>query len=318
MNQQDRLEHLRGKEVLNETADGVLRLAEELIRLSGWQPGQPLELLPVLRQQHPGGIREDVLSVCLLNHGRTWSVRIIETGDDALRARDIDLLPLVEDGDNYDYSDCQAHEPLWVIEGLLQSTDRPRTARLLDIFTPALLGILERFDRRIDQTHPLPNHEESTTIGFLLSCATVLSKPLADQVNLSELVIQKLKTLPSPVEGYSCYWEMLLTEWRDGQHMLAETFRADLRDVTGEVFQALPDAQQLALWISDRQTADGLKDLLKDGEVPADVSSLRLHDLDLLFQAAEPAILYEVNAEAWRRAEAARRDPAQGDLWSQL
>ena len=317
LNQQERLEDLRFQSNGLSARHDVMRLAEELIHLSGWQPGQPLELLPVLREQYPGGIRDEILSVCLLIRERTWFIRIIETGNDALRSRDIDLLPLVDDGDNYDYSDCPAHEPLWVIDGLLQSTDRLHTACLMDIFTPAMLGFLERFERRSEQVAIFSREDNSTAIDFLLSCATLLSEPLADQVNLSELTIQKLKTLPSPVEEYTSYWEILVARWH-ADHLMAETFRTDLRDVTAEVFHALPDAQRLALWISHRQTADGLKELAKYGDIPADVSALQLHDLDLLFQAAEPAILYEVNEEACRWAEAADRDAAQRDLWSQL
>ena len=281
----------------------ALIFAEGWIHLSGWQLGQPLELLPVLRIQYPGGIREEIQSICLLNQERSWFLRIIESPEyNGLSRRDIDLLPLVDDGDNYDYSDCLASEPMYVIDGLLTSTDKLHAARLLDIFTPATLSFIERFDKRAYLAKEDAKVDESAKVRFLLRCAAFLAKPLADQVSLSELAIANLKGSPGVADGLFSHWDTLVEEWRGGNGVLSETWRADLRDATAEAFRELPHPQQLALWLSHRRTSDGLKELVENETFLPELTDIKLFDIDLLFADAEPSILHALNEEACRRA----------------
>ena len=283
--------------------NNVLSFADNWIHVSGWQPGQPLELLPALRMQYPGGIREEVQSICLLHQEHSWSVRIIEgTEYNGLSRRDIDLLPLVDDGDGYDYSDCPASEPMFVIDGLLTSTDRLHTARLLDIFTPATLSFIERFEKRVYLAEEDARADESAKVRFLQNLAAFLAEPLADQVCLSDLAIASLKRSPGVTGRHFSHWDTLVEEWQGGNGVLSEIWLADLRSATAAAFQELPQSQQLALWLSHRDTSDYLRELLESETSLPDVTDIKLFDIEFLFADAESLIMQALDEEAWRRA----------------
>lgn len=282
-------------------------IVENLARISGWQPGQPLELLPVLRIQYPGGVRQDVHSVCLQYVDRDWSIRITEELPDRqwLQVRKVDLLPLVDDGDGYDYSDYSAAEfPCEVIEALLKCTDQLHSARLLGIFVPATMAFLERFETRIADVTDSAEFVEQNKRNFYLGCAQHLAEYLAADISLSEKAIKLLKSRPGfDINGESelSLWETLVTE-RERNSLLWETWRSDLHSAIADAFWQLPHPQQLALWMSHKDTSDMLQELVEGNDQPADVMDMKLYEISLIFDDVEREIV-------WALDEAVVADP---------
>lgn len=114
----------------------------------GWQPQQPVDLLPALRFKYPGWIRDEILCVELVfgaDRVRVWQLGYREfTGRD-VRSQLLDLAPITqEDDDNYGFEDHSGDEyPLPILAHMLDVRQCKQLADAMPLFNPQAARLIE-------------------------------------------------------------------------------------------------------------------------------------------------------------------------------
>lgn len=219
-----------------------------------WQPGQSVELLPLLRLAYPGWVRADVLSLQLrvdsaadfFNEQDRWYLHLKHL-DEAGNVQELatSLAPITQDqGDNYGFEDHRADEfPADVIRCLLEHRCCEPLSRVFPLFVDQALPLID--------TLALASQLDATErqAAFMARVAARLAAELS-QGWLKQGCSSVRQGLKS--DGL---WLDYAGVMQAGADIRAEAVREDLERRASLVMAALPAEVRLALWMQSHEDA---------------------------------------------------------------
>ena len=225
----------------------------------GWQPQQPINLLPALRLKYPGWIRDEILCMELVfgaERARVWQLGYRELTERGVRSQLLDLAPITqEDEDNYGFEDhCGDEYPGVVLGHLLNVRRCKQLAYAMPLFSQQAMRLIE--DLALAKNEDEEDGMEaaaSQSQGQLRFCWYV-ARGLADRVSKSLLdqcvaqVARDLKKLG--------LWRETAEVVQDESNILRHMAIDDLEMRARRALKALSNDERRALWLRFEASAE--------------------------------------------------------------